>query len=327
MSRFAKITFNHLKEAIQSVCQNRADHVYQPDVDFTRNRKLTMPVVIESVIKFGAESLNNELFRLWNNHTETPTPSAFVQARSKLKVSAFKEVFHRFNQTLDNIKTFKGYRLLAHDGSDLPLPQNVTDHDNHYKDEKATGYNMVHLNFLYDLLNKQFLDVDIQKSRQSDERASLIQMAKTIKTNIPSIFIADRGYPSYNVFAHLQELQHKYVIRCKDLNDRDFVRKSDVPDTDEYDTIVSLKIARSRIKAYTEDPSFRFLAYTSKFDFLERGSKNYYELTLRVVRFKLSENTYQCLITNLDESFTSNDLKELYHLRWGIETALCVSAQ
>lgn len=64
MVDYAKITFNHLQEAIQSVCQNRADHVYQPDIDFTRNRKLPMSVVLDSVIKFGAKSLNSELFRL-----------------------------------------------------------------------------------------------------------------------------------------------------------------------------------------------------------------------------------------------------------------------
>ncbi|MFL2132195.1 transposase, partial [Ruoffia sp. FAM 24228] len=40
-----------------------------------------------------------------------------------------------------------------------------------------------------------------------------------------------------------------------------------------------------------------------------------------MVRLELSESTYECLITNLDDNFTPNDLKELYHLRWGIETS------
>lgn len=321
VNNYQKITYQYLQSAIQSVCQNREEHVYYPSADFTRKRKLPMSVVIESIIKFGAQSLNSELLEQWNYHVETPTASAFVQARAKLKPSAFKAVFDLFNQSFDKAKRFKGYQLLAHDGSDLPLPQNVKAHDNHFKRGNANGYNVIHVNFLYDLLNKQFLDVDFQNKRQTDERSSLCQMAQKIKPTQPVIFIGDRGYPSFNLFEHLQRLQHKYVIRCKDVNRKGFLRKSDVPDTDEFDTIVSLKLTYSRTKAIKDDPSFRFLSTTSKFDFLKRGSKDYYEIRFRVVRLKLSESTYECLITNLDDNFTPNDLKELYHLRWGIETS------
>ena len=42
----------------------------------------------------------------------------------------------------------------------------------------------------------------------------------------------------------------------------------------------------------------------------------------RVVRFKISDDTYESIITNLDESeFNIQDIKELYHLRWEIETS------
>ena len=45
-------------------------------------------------------------------------------------------------------------------------------------------------------------------------------------------------------------------------------------------------------------------------------------LAFRIVRFKLSDNSYETIITNLDRfSFSSHKLKELYHLRWGIETS------
>lgn len=321
MNNYEKITYTHLLDAIQSVCQNRAEHVYHPDVDFTRNRKLTMQVVMESLIKFGAQSLNSELLDLWNYSIETPTASAFVQARSKLKSSAFKEVFYKFNQSFETIKTFKGYQLLAHDGSDLALPHNVNDTDNYFKAGESKGYNILHVNMLYDLLNKQYIDVDIQKRRQQDERSNLCHMAQSLNFQHPVLFICDRGYPAFNVFEHLNRCQHKYVIRCKDVTSAGFLRKSDVPDTDEFDTVISLKLTYSQTKAVKEDPSFRFLSTSSKFEFLKRGSKAYYEISFRVVRFKLSDSTFECLVTNLDDSFTPNDLKELYHLRWGIETS------
>ena len=41
-----------------------------------------------------------------------------------------------------------------------------------------------------------------------------------------------------------------------------------------------------------------------------------------IVRFKLSDSTYETVITNLDEeSFPPEELKHLYGMRWGIETS------
>ncbi|MGC8035616.1 transposase, partial [Salmonella enterica] len=40
------------------------------------------------------------------------------------------------------------------------------------------------------------------------------------------------------------------------------------------------------------------------------------------VKIKLSETTTEVLFTNLSkEEFSADDLKRLYHMRWGIETA------
>ena len=47
-----------------------------------------------------------------------------------------------------------------------------------------------------------------------------------------------------------------------------------------------------------------------------------YYLSFRVVCFKLSEDTYEVLLTNLKEDeFSVSELKELYAMRWGIETS------
>lgn len=45
-------------------------------------------------------------------------------------------------------------------------------------------------------------------------------------------------------------------------------------------------------------------------------------MAFRVVRFKLSTGEFETLATNLPKSFTLQEIKELYHARWGIETAL-----
>lgn len=51
--------------------------------------------------------------------------------------------------------------------------------------------------------------------------------------------------------------------------------------------------------------------------------KNYFtEMNPRVVRFKITDDTYECLVTNLArDEFDLNELKKMHHMRWDIETA------
>ena len=45
-------------------------------------------------------------------------------------------------------------------------------------------------------------------------------------------------------------------------------------------------------------------------------------MNFRIVRFAISEDSYEMLVTNLDKfEFSSDDLKKIYHMRWGIETS------
>lgn len=47
-----------------------------------------------------------------------------------------------------------------------------------------------------------------------------------------------------------------------------------------------------------------------------------YQLAFRVVRFRLDNGSYECLLTNLPkEEFDLTALKEVYGMRWGIETS------
>lgn len=47
-----------------------------------------------------------------------------------------------------------------------------------------------------------------------------------------------------------------------------------------------------------------------------------YSLNFRVVRFAISKDSYECIITNLPrEKFTANEIKKVYAMRWGIETS------
>ena len=42
---------------------------------------------------------------------------------------------------------------------------------------------------------------------------------------------------------------------------------------------------------------------------------------IRVVRFKLDTGEYETMATSLPRTLSISEIKELYHSRWGIETA------
>lgn len=57
-------------------------------------------------------------------------------------------------------------------------------------------------------------------------------------------------------------------------------------------------------------------------DFLT-DSRSEYEISLRVVRFEISEGCFENIITNLpDLEFDISEFKELYHLRWNEENSI-----
>ena len=60
----------------------------------------------------------------------------------------------------------------------------------------------------------------------------------------------------------------------------------------------------------------------STFDYIAPKDPAMYDLRFRVVRFRISGGYYETVYTNLDsETFPIGTIKELYRLRWGIETS------
>ena len=47
-----------------------------------------------------------------------------------------------------------------------------------------------------------------------------------------------------------------------------------------------------------------------------------FEMSFRIIRIKISDDNYECIVTNLPkENFSTSNIKELYNKRWGIETS------
>ena len=54
---------------------------------------------------------------------------------------------------------------------------------------------------------------------------------------------------------------------------------------------------------------------------MDAENKNY-PISFRLIRFKIKENNYETIITNLNNyEFGSEDIKRIYNIRWTIETS------
>ncbi len=67
--------------------------------------------------------------------------------------------------------------------------------------ERQHGWNLFHINALYDLENGIYTDVIVQKEHTKHESKALCQMAERSGIARPVIVLADRNYEAYNNFA------------------------------------------------------------------------------------------------------------------------------
>ncbi len=315
-----------LDTTISKLNETRWLFTKNPQRDFTRERKLPFNDVIRLLLSAGGNSLNIEMMKYFSFNTSTPTPSAFIQQRDKILPEAFEMLFKLFTETVVDSQMFRGYRLFAADGSDISIAHNPKDSSTYISNgPNAKGVNQVHLNVIYDLLNRVYLDAHVEfgKDGKGGERRSLIRMVNRIPTPEKAIIIADRGYENYNVFEHIAEKGMHYVIRVKDLTSNGIASGLNLPNKNSFDLDFDFLMTRRQTKEVKSKPElYKFLPANVHFDFLPTDSKEVFPFSFRIVRFPISESTCELIITNLDRSEFSSDLiKELYHMRWGVETS------
>lgn len=317
---FSDKVFVSLKNKIAQLDQLKVvNHlVNDTECDFTRNRKLPFPDVVMLIISMAGCPIREELLDYFDYDINTATASAFVQARSKVLPDAFEQLLHLFNKAYPCTETYKGYRLIAVDGSDLNIPYDPDDWDTYHSNgPDVKGTNQFHINAAYDILNNRYVDLVIQGRAHWYEQKAMWTMAERFPEK-KTIFVADRNYPTWNNMEHIIRSGKYFLIRTKDIHgSTSLLRKFNLPDS-EFDldirTILTTKQTYD-VKLHPE--KYRILSNTSTFDFFD-AENPFYDVSYRVVRFKLDgTEDYECIITNLPrEEFSPAEIKELYHLRW-----------
>lgn len=311
-----------LLEKIQEMAACPKPFVRNPSSDFTRKRKLDFATTIRCLLAMQSGSLKKELLELFHYHPDTATASAFNQQREKILPEALEFLFQEFHKAFAQYQTYHGYQLLACDGTDLNIARNPNDLENYFQSVPGEkGFNQLHLNALYDLGSRRYVDAVIQPGRKNNECRAMTDMIDRCVCEHKTIFIADRGYESYNIFAHVEQRNMYYLVRVKDRGRNGMTSSFGLPQTEDFDTDVQLTLTRKQSKqARTCSGIYKFLPNNCTFDFLEQNE--FYPMTLRVVRFALTADTNECVITNLPRDvFSPDELKRLYGMRWGIETS------
>ena len=309
---------------IDSLLEQRELFLTNPKSDFTRTKKLSFEQTILFPMVAASGDIANELLD-YIGEENLPLPSAMVQRRNQVKPEAFIELFKSFTSHVPLQKDINGYQLVACDGSRINLPYNPSDNYSFIQCiQGRKGINQVHLNALYDVLNDVFIDAQIQSVHTMDEKRAFCHfLDKYADLDVKRIYIADRGYASYNVFAHAIHNRQLFLIMTSESYAKGLC--ADDPTWllgEQFDKEISINIGRRRSQKLIHLENYHYLSSSRHYDYADPGTDNIDTLKLRVLKFPISDNTYEYIVTNLPMYvFTSEMIKKLYFLRWNEETA------
>lgn len=324
---------NAFFSAVHSVTAVPEQFAVNPGKDFSRQRKIQPDVLISFLVSKGSSSARVEMLDFWNLEPELPSLSALNQQRAKLKPEALKAVLAAFNSSVSTEAEFPassdGYRFLAADGSTTTFfstPKLAPPEYFCSPGHSASGVYSIHINAFFDLDAHIYTDAQLQPVHEKNEFGAFCDIVDRHGT-LPgrkNVYIGDRGYCSYNNMAHVIEKDQYFLFRTKDIHSKGLVGNFRFPETESFDIDVTVTLTRSHSGKITIPPGNyrRFIDQASAFDFIEYGSTDTYELTFRIVRFPIGDDSYECIVTNLPrEEFPPERLKCLYHKRWGIESS------
>lgn len=328
-----------LMAIINEIAADPRQFVVNPGKDFTRNRKLGFRDTLLMLLTMEGDCIKEEIYRYFGRNSGAPSKSAFYRQRRKLNSQALASLLFMFNQKLPKQLYNGKYQLIACDGSAADIFRNPDDPDTFFEPngKSSRGFNQIHINAFFSILDRRFTNLVIQPGRKRNEYAAFCEMVDAAGSSAPpTIYFADMGYASYNNFAHVIENRQFFLIRCNDKRLAGILGRS-VDGLRELDMRVDRILTRSQSKKKRRHPesseNYRYTCMAVPMDYLDEVHPEY-DISLRVVRFEIAPGSFENIITNLDDvEFDLYDFKDLYHLRWNEENAfrdlkypLCLTA-
>ena len=172
---------------------------------FTRVRRLPFEALVLFIIQKTNSSLSICLAEFFQEHgLAVPTKSSLSQARSMLCFKAFKRLnllICRIFYDEGTTKKWKGFRILAIDGSTLQLPNHdslASKFSKHsFGANKTVAKWMSRVSFLYDVLNEVIIDAQMESFDTSEATLCDAHLGFLRKGDL---VIFDRYYASHYLF-------------------------------------------------------------------------------------------------------------------------------
>jgi len=269
-------------------------------------------------INLATKSLAVELTRFFtriegNGEIGSYTKQSYSEARMKLKHSAYIELnddIVKDYYTDGEYKQYKGYRLIAIDGSRIQLPNTaVVIKEFGIAENQGTSVPMAMTSVAYDVLNhlavNAYLDRYATSERLLAERH--LERLRELTPHSNDILLLDRGYPSVPLCVKMLVLGYQFVIRC---NGKGFLREiTTFAQSGKTDQLIEIDLKKGTLERREKIES---IVHPHSFD----------RVQLRIVKITLKNGTIEYLLTSLidRQAVSLHELHELYHLRWNEET-------
>jgi hypothetical protein len=275
---------------------------------FTRQRKLSFAITSLFLLNFVKGSLYSELDHFFQQLHQTDsllryvTPSAFSQARDKIKASAFialNRALVRNVYATHAATDWKGHRLLAIDTTSLLLPKEpeLLKHFGGVPDGKMVRP-AARLSCCVDVNNSITIDAELAPHPSAERELALHHLKQTTDNDV---ILYDRGYFAFWFLAiHYQQQRH-FCARVP-LNACTAVKNFAV--SRKKDDVISLTPGHHLKEKYR----------SLSLPFVPRK--------VRAIKVVLKTGEIEILLTNLldKDRYPASEFEALYARRWGVET-------
>lgn len=280
--------------------------------DFTRRRTLTFSTLVTSLARGMTRSLQGELddfFGRLAGHAHlvrAVSKSAFSQARQKLLPSAFvalnELLLSQWEQSVA-VPRWHGFRLLAGDATTLRLPSmpEVIEEFGVHGDRWGGQTPIAQVFGLMDVTSGLLVHADMWAS-STREREMLANSLPHVRPD--DLLLLDRGFPSYWLFAWLNERQRHFCMRVRD-GSAGMGQLAAFFKSRATEAVIQIKMPKPAIRK----------AAAQGFE-IQKDC-----FSVRAIRVILPTGQQEFLVTSLLDgaTFPACEFGDLYHRRWRIE--------
>lgn len=284
------------------------------ETDFTRERELPFMRTVVLLMQKTTRSIQRHLhafFEALGQCTEVVTPSAWSQARMKLRHTAFVELNEEAvvkiiyqQQGSFEVRRWKGHRLLAIDSSLVRLPNEEKIGQEfgwvECRNEKGVygRYPQARLSALTDVLNRIAIQTFFVPWAQGERELASQHLQRLERSDLS---LLDRGFAGYKLFAQFVKAKRHFLCRCSKSS---FGEVNRLIEENQEGRSIQVELR----------PDRHLLEEIDKAGLPKK-------ITVRLVTVRLNTGELEVLATNLldQELYPTECFAELYHHRWGVE--------